>query len=227
MSTNIIMGDPRNGNGFEFVRADCNYPQLLFAEQAGLPVSDLFYQVIVPLTHMDPSTTTVYVAKEFQQHWKSATYRALKVKSWARNGWKTCSPLERFLAEDVDILIKKNLVPIAANVGDVVIFSSLLPHRPNLNAGKELRIAAYPFFAPFLSEQSSYNHLAVKSYLPNSLASVHDSVLNGTCPQFSAHPWCDYKLSTVSQRAFPILPKVHLPRSLLGDCLFGFRPCGF
>jgi hypothetical protein len=70
-----------DGDKFEFIHADVNYAQLLFAEQVGLPVDEM-YQFITPLTPMSAEGTTVYVPKGFNRHWKAATYRAMKDRHW-------------------------------------------------------------------------------------------------------------------------------------------------
>jgi len=214
----------QNGNNLEFFHADCNYAEVLFAEQIGLPVNNLLWQVIVPLTPMNPKTTTVYFAKGFHLYWKDATYRALKAGKWTRRGWKTCNPYNQFLRLDVENLIQKKLTPVSTEVGDIIIFSSLIPHGPNLNATKETRIALYPYFTPHLSLQCVENPTEVMSYFPNSLKSVKSSVQTGACPDYAANPWVNYKLSKVSRNFFPFLPYYQLPLSLLGECLFGFKP---
>jgi len=98
---------------------------------------------------------------------------------------------------------------------------STLPHGPNLNFTSNTRMAVYPYFAPMLLFDDTSEQ---KSYLPNSLESVKTSVLTGSFPEYSAHPWGNYFLSKISQNFFPILKPYELPRSLLGDCLFGFKP---
>jgi len=208
-----------NGNEPEFTHSDVNYPQLLFAEQAGLQIDDM-YQFITPFTPMSPESTTVYVAKGFNQHWKEATYRAMKAGHWSRCGWQACNPLHQFLPEDVQNLIKPTLTPLKADPGDFIIFSATLPHGPNLNSTGAIRIAAYPYLAPYLIGREALND---RSYLPNGVDSVLNSVRLGVCPKYSAHAACKYELKLFSRHFFPLLPYRELWRSLLADCLFGFK----
>jgi len=214
-------GRSSNANDeFEFVHADVNYSKLLFAEQVGLPIDEM-YQFITPLTPMSPETTTVYLSKGFHRHWKAATYRAMKHGHWTRHGWQACSPFKQFLSEDVEKLIEPTLTPLRADPGDLIIFAATLPHGPNLNSTSALRIAAYPYLAPRLDfgEETS----KPRSYLPNDIDSITDSIQFAACPVYSAHAACKYKLSRISRQFFPCLPYRELRRSLLGDYLFGFK----
>lgn len=208
-----------NGKHFEFVHSDVNYSQLLFAEQVGLPV-DGMYQFITPLTPMSPEATTVYVSKGFNRHWKAATYRAMKAGHWTRHGWKSCHPYKQFLPEDVENLIKPSLTPLRADPGDLVIFSATLPHGPNENSTYVIRIAAYPYLAPYLIGRETSND---RSYLPNGVDSIQNSIRFSACPKYSAHAAGNYQLSLISRHFFPCLPYRELWRWLLGDCLFGFK----
>jgi len=208
-----------NDVDFEFFHTDGNYQQLLFADQAGYNVETSFYQFIVPLTPMCPSTATVYFAAGFHNHWREATYRALQANNWSRFGWSTCNPKHQFLPQDVQEFITNKLTPAVAEPGDVIIFNALLPHGPNVNDSDNIRVAAYPFFAPLIGCEDD----KLQSFLPNSPSSVKQDVLNGTCPKYAAHPWGEYSLPKASQKFFSLLPYRKLSQSLLADCLFGFK----
>jgi hypothetical protein len=94
----------------------------------------------------------------------------------------------------------------------LIIFSATLPHGPNLNSTGAVRIAAYG------SEMCNE-----RSYLPNGVDSIQNSVENGASPYYSAHAAGNYILSLISRHFFPRLPHRKLNRLLLADCLFGFK----
>jgi len=96
-----------------------------------------------------------------------------------------------------------------------------------MNKSGEVRLAGYNFYAPLLSEQDIVHPERAVSFLPNSLEAVRNSVQTGLCPKYSAHPWCNYELSKISQNFYPALPLTsvsdRIPRSSLAECLFGFK----
>jgi len=178
-----------------------------------------FWQFIVPLTDMNPETATVYFAEGFNQYWKDATYKSMKIGHWSRTGFRSCFPMNQFLEEDATNLILNKMRGAVANIGDLIIFDTTLPHAPNWNHTNNTRLVIYPYLAPLIISKDGIE----TSFLPNSIDSVKQGVLIGKCPIYSAHPWTNYKLSTCSQNFFSSLSYQELPRSLLGDCLFGFK----
>jgi len=209
---------------FEFLHTDTNYKKLLFLDEAGVPVDSVFYQVIIPLTEMNETGATVYFAEGFNNHWKELTHRAITQGKWTQGGWHTCGPAKQFLPDDFHMYIEEKLTPVYAKPGDIIVFHPTLPHAPNLNGTSHTRVAAYTFHTPMLVSPSEQTGSAEESFLPNPPESVKNSILNGKSPDLAAHPYTFYKLPPLSKNFFPFLPRQTLPRSLLGDCLFGITP---
>jgi hypothetical protein len=171
---------------------------------------------------MSPSGNTLWIAKGFHRVWKEATYRSVKAGYWNRWGWNSCSPDKQFLDEDVRKHIVPNLFGLTAGPGDLIIIKPTIPHGPNQNSSS-LRLAAYPYLVPLLRADPLSDPLQLRSFMPNSLASVKNSVLKGACPELEAHPYMDVKVPKISKPFFPLLPARSLPLSLLGECLYGFK----
>jgi len=212
------------GKGVEFIHIDGDLRVLLLLEQAGVPVDQLIFQIIVPLTDMNPNGATIAFADGFHHHWKHATWRALQSKPWTGVSWTTNNPKTHLLPEDYDKLVEAAMTPITANVGSLIIFNPLLPHAPNYNTSGSMRMAAYPYYSMLLSNQHGDKPEEAVSILPNSLTSVKDTVLFGTIPDYSAHPYCNIKLQKYAKNFFSALPLQQIPHSVLARCLFGIQP---
>ena len=176
---------------------------------------------------MKKNGATVYFAAGFHKVWKEATHRSLKLGHWSRNGWQTCNPLKQFISEDVNKLIKNQLKPVEANIGDIIIFSPFLPHGPNLNAFKYVRIAAYNYYGRLTSNVDESNFQNAECYLPNSITKVANSVLFGTCPKYAAHPWSNYALHRNSINFYSKLPYRSALFTNLAKSLFGIQSWQF
>jgi len=206
---------------FEFTHVDGNLKLLRYAVAAGLPI-ELFYQVIVPLTPMKPGST-VYFAQGFHLVWEQLVQNAIDAKRTTRNGWKSTNPLHFLTEEDGCKYIEDVWISTKVNPGEILIFNALLPHSPDINTSGNTRMAAYPFYAPLITEQDPLQPHKAESFLPNSLSEIRDSISHGSCPLRSAHPWCDNILPSLYKNFFPALPYTEIPRTPLADCLFGFK----
>jgi len=213
------------GTKFEFIHVDGNYQKLLDLVDAGIDFTKLFYQIIVPITDMEPDGATVSFAKGFHKYWESVTRKALKQNCWTRRGWKATNPMKHIRKGDVNRYITSKWTPVTAPRGSVVVFNSVLPHGPSMNKSGKVRIAGYNFYAPLVSDQDASHPERASCFLPNSLSAVRTSVATGVCPKYAAHPWCNYELSKLSQNFYATIPYDPdcIPRSALAECLFGFR----
>jgi len=164
------------GTKFEFIHVDGNYQKLLELADVGIDFTKLFYQIIVPITDMEPDGATVSFAKGFHKYWESVTRRALKHNCWTRRGWKATNPMKHIRKGDVDRYITSKWTPVTAASGSVIVFNSVLPHAPSMNKSGKVRIAGYNFYAPLISEQDVTHPERASSFLPNSLGAVRTSV---------------------------------------------------
>jgi hypothetical protein len=177
--------------------------------------------MIIPITDMREDGPTVFYAKGFHQHWEELTRKVMEKKD--TRAWKTTNPMNVFRKEDFKTYITDEMVPMVAAAGDVVIFSALLPHGPNLNTS-EIRIAAYNFYAPLITMQDPLCPSSALSFLPNSLNEVQQSILDGRCPNLIANAWLNGRLSDRSKSFVPALPTYRTNRTSLDNCLHGFMP---
>jgi len=108
------MSAKRKGNKFEFIHVDANYKKLLDLIDAGIDFTQLFYQIIIPITDMVPEGATVCFAKGFHKHWESITRNAIQSNLWTRRGWKATNPLNHITEEDSKRYITSRWTPVTA-----------------------------------------------------------------------------------------------------------------
>jgi len=194
----------------EFFHLDTN-PVLVdkLREETGVSLENYMYQSIIALTPMHPNEATVYFAKGYHKKMESI-YR--NSSSWSNHSWKSVS-LKTNLDEMTRNQMLKEMVPVIAPAGSVIVFNTLLPHAPNKHNGTNTRISAYVYMAPVLPNNTSY--------LPNSIDETRETIQQGKCPIQAAHPYSKYTLSKCARHFVPSLKYVELPRTKLGDCEIG------